>query len=245
MFLFHWVGSLTAADWQAVGSVGTLMVAGVAALYARSQVRVAQAIRRDQSQPQVVVDFSTHEDYVEIVIVNTGTTTAHNVKVEFSPPLKSTMTEGDPEFMSSKLLTDGIPTMPPGREYRLLFENGPKRYERTDLPRSYVAVAKFADRQKTAYSYTYILDFDMFFNYSQIAFYGVHEAAKALRQIETTVSTWSERSGGLAVVSRNGDEKDRANMRWIEERRAEHKRVTHEAASDEVADQAPKEPPAS
>jgi hypothetical protein len=236
MDLIHWVGSLTAEDWQAVGSVGTLLVAGVAALYARSQVRVAQAVRADQAQPQVVIDFSLHNILVEIVVTNTGATTARDVKLEFNPPLESTLAESDPEFFSAKLLTDGIPTMPPGKEYRFLFESGPARYDRQDLPRSYTATARFNDTHgKNSYLSTYILDFETYFNLEYIGIYGLHDAAEALRKIEVTLRKWSETSGGLAVVSRDGDEKDRAHMRRSAKRRVELERQANEAATNEEA----------
>lgn len=221
MGLVHGLVGLTAADWQAIGSVGTLVVAVVAALYARSQVKVAQAVRADQSQPQVVVDFGLHLGFmVEIVISNIGTTTARNVKLSFNPPLASTFENPQDPFLASRILTEGIPTLPPGKEYHILFENGNARYNAKELPASYEATAKFQDNRERLYEEKYILDFRLYYDYIITPNDGLHEVSKSLEKIQKTLNGWNE-SGKLSVISRDGDKRDAQMREWVEQRRAE------------------------
>ena len=124
-----------AEQWQAIGAIGTLVLAFFAFVIAFIQVRQARKLRLDQSQPQVIVDFEPRSIFIEIVIKNIGTTTARQVKVLFAPPLQSVLFEkGKTKLPTSKILSEGIPTMPPGKEYRMLFERTPDRYKRQDLP---------------------------------------------------------------------------------------------------------------
>ena len=231
--MWHWLVGLTSENWQAIGAVGTLAVAVVAAGYARSQVSEARSIRLEQSQPQVIVDIEAHSMLLELVIKNTGPTTARDVKVTFHPGLASTIIEqGRTKMLTSAILTRGIASMPPGKSYRLLFENAPARYKRTDLPRSYEATATYTDTRKRKYRETYILDLDALYGYNTISVYGIHDAAKALREMQSNLEKWREFSGGLKVVVRDGDKRDQEEQtyfrRMVEEERMERRRLERE-----------------
>ena len=107
--MWSWLVGLTSENWQAIGSIGTLVVAVFAAAYARNQVSEARRIRLEQSQPQVVIDLEAHSLLIQLVIQNTGPTTARNVRFTFDPALESTLDErGKTKVLSSKILTDGI-----------------------------------------------------------------------------------------------------------------------------------------
>lgn len=225
MGLIHGAVGLTASDWQAIGTMLTLAVAVAAAGFAFWQVREARNTRRDQSQPQVVVDFGLHLSFmVELVISNIGTTTARNVKLDFDPPLASTIEEttADFRFLSSPIFTDDIPTLPPGKEYHILFENGNTRRNREDLPASYEATVTFADNHERVYTEKYILDFRLYYDYIITPNEGLHEISQALNKVQKALNSWSD-EGSLGVISRDGDKRDSQWRQWIEEEEAKQR----------------------
>jgi hypothetical protein len=212
------IASLSSDNWQAIGSMGTLGVAVVAAVFAKNQVQEARRVREEQSQPQVIVDFEPHSILMQIVVTNTGATTARSVKVAFDPPLTSTLIETRKTMLlDAKILTDGIASLPPGKTYKLLFERTPDRYDRPDLPRSYTATASWVHGKKK-FEEVYILDFDIYYGYNSVQVYGVHDAAKALRDMRSTMKDWSG-YGGFKAVVRDGDkvdERDRQAFRQVQ-----------------------------
>jgi hypothetical protein len=199
----------TAEQWQAIGAVGTLLIALLAAAVAAVQVREARRLRVEQSLPQIVVDFESRSIIIEIAISNTGPTTARDVKVTFDPPLQSVLIEsGRTKMLSSKLINEGIQSMPPGKKYRLMFEDAPKRYQRDDLPRTYTATATYRDTSGKKHTATYVLDFDTYYGYNTVTLYDTHDAAKALKDMQSLMKNWSEFGAGLKVFTRDGDAKD-------------------------------------
>jgi hypothetical protein len=140
----------TAAAWTAIAAWGTLGIAGIAAVFAWHQVREARRTREEQAQPFVVVDFEPSGaggGLMDLVIRNTGKTLARDIKIDFDPPLESDYFSKPPhnayDIAEAKILREGIPTMPPGKEYRLLFERMPDRFAST-LPRSYTSTVGFS-----------------------------------------------------------------------------------------------------
>jgi hypothetical protein len=116
-------GSPNVADWlTAVGTIGTFAIAGFAAWYARGQLLEARNLREAEAQPFVIVDVEpsiTSRHLFNLVIKNTGETLARDVKIQFDPPLRSTLdSEGYPPA-KFKALASGIPALPPGRTYQI------------------------------------------------------------------------------------------------------------------------------
>lgn len=215
------LGGYTPEQWQAFGTMLTAAVAMAAAVFAWQQVRHARRLRDEQAQPYVVVDFeSSRNILINLVVRNTGLTVAHDVRLTFSPPLVSTF-DGSrrPTLAESLFITKGIPTMPPGRTWTALFDRGPDRYERDDLPRTYDVTVAFRDSHNRTYSILYRLDLDIFFGIRNVGTYDMHDAAEALREIKKTVGKWTEGPHGLAVFTRDGDAKDRRLAEDVEEHR--------------------------
>lgn len=161
-----WIWDYSPDAWSAIAAAATLVVAVVAAGFAWRQVREAQKTREEQAQPFVVVDLDRTEAsriHMDLVIVNTGTTLAKDVRVAFDPPLRSTLTERNQQYdlADAAIISHGIPTMPPGREFRMLFESMPGLFE-SDLPRTYGAVVSFRDSRGRPYQLDYRLDQRLF-----------------------------------------------------------------------------------
>ena len=135
-----WPWDWSADAWTALAAWTTALVAALAAWFARHQVLEARTTREEQAQPFIVVDFEPSEAWsglMNLVIRNTGQTLAKDVLVRFDPPLQTTLSEANGQFWTEKssLIREGIPAMPPGREYCLLFERMPDLYTST-LPDS-------------------------------------------------------------------------------------------------------------
>jgi PHD/YefM family antitoxin component YafN of YafNO toxin-antitoxin module len=192
-----------AAEWAAFGQVGTFVVALLAAGFAVVQIRQARGLREDVARPDVVVYFELNRAssmHLDLVVRNLGQTVAHDVTFEFKPKLRAAManpygyTAEDAHF-----LRDGIPALPPGMEYRMLFDSGPERFERNDLPKAYEATVKFKDRRRKPIEETYILDLHSFYGYSQTTVKGPHEIAKAVEKLATQAERWTTHNNGLRV----------------------------------------------
>ncbi len=128
---WRWLLSIDSEQWTAGATVATALVAGVAAVFAYQQVKHARHLREEQAQPVVVVDFQPHptsREFMELVVRNSGQTIAHDVQFTFAPPLSSSLDDGTLDLNKSSMIMNGIPTMPPGKEHRALFDLMNTRY---------------------------------------------------------------------------------------------------------------------
>jgi hypothetical protein len=156
------------------------------------------------------------------------------VKLTFDPPLVSTFDDDDnrkPTLAETQFMTKGIPTMPPGRTWTALFERGPDRKDRDDLPRAYDVTVTFRDSQNRKYSLPYRLDLDIFFGIRNLGIYDMHDAAEALREIKKTVGEWTDGHHGLAVFARDGDAKDERSREQMRKHREMFERNRREDGS--------------
>lgn len=179
---------------SAVLSLMTLGVAVTAAWFARGQLELARTLREEKARPFVVVDLEpargVGRPFMDLVVRNIGETLARDVHIEFDPPLASTLddTPGATNIGDAYMFRNGIPSMPPGREYRALFEDMPKRYDRADLPRQYKAVVTLTGRRGREEPTEQVLDLDVFYGPMNVQEYGTHHIAKTLR-------AWAKKNG--------------------------------------------------
>ncbi|UXY21543.1 hypothetical protein N8I84_24765 [Streptomyces cynarae] len=187
----------TPEDWSAAATVATAIftiatvgIALAAALYAKQQVDLARQLREDQAQPFVVVDFADNPVWgkaIDFVVENMGQTLARNVKIKIDPPFQTTMDNSGHPLASSPLLTQAIPSMPPGKRITALFDIAHERYD-AGLPTKYTATIEFEDAHgKRQEPLTYILDLSIRYDLLRMTEYRTHDAAKALREISATL----------------------------------------------------------
>lgn len=67
-----------------------------------------------------VFEFGTDPDLLLLLAENIGQTLARDVKLTFNPPLRTTFERRAIE--NSSLVTEGVPSMPPGRRIEGLFD---------------------------------------------------------------------------------------------------------------------------
>lgn len=152
---------------------------------------------------------------ISIIIQNIGTTVARNVRLEFDPPLASTLDrESQPTRMTDWIaLRDGIPTLVPGQRMGMLFDSLISRYadiENSPLPRqSRVTVHYTGDITKRqrgeVYTYAYDLDFNVYYGAHYVGRKGIDDIAKSLDQIRKAQEAWST-SHGIKVYTKDYDD---------------------------------------
>jgi hypothetical protein len=231
----------TADEWSAfgalmaaAGAIGTLIVAVVAARAAFRQVAEARELRQEQAQPYVAVYMepsAATSEIVDLVIRNFGATAAHEVRLNIVPSLQRSVQGGGSEEV---WLPELLPTLVPGQEWRTMWDLGRNRKD-SSLPDKHSVKVDFKDAHGRPFSLNCELDWGAYKGRQWVVTYGIHDAAKALREIDKRTSKWQEGpQGGLAVFVRDGDEKDR---REREEREA-HVHDSTQAHSSVVDDRA-------
>jgi hypothetical protein len=244
-----WLG-WHAAEWSALGAlvaagaaVATFIVAIVAAVAAFKQVKQARKLREEQAQPYVAVYLEPNvvsPQIVDLVVRNFGATAALDVRVPINPSPKRASAQAPYDDV---VLPEVLPTLVPGQEWRTYWDWSADRLK-SDLPNEHKAVASYRDSRGKQYSLEYRLDWSTFKDRLWTDTYGVHHAAKALREMNKRMERWQEGIHGLAVFVRDGDEKDR---RDLEERKkakkamAEYRR-RHPARGEDGATSAEGEP---
>jgi hypothetical protein len=227
-------GAWQAADWSALASVVTALVAILAAAFAWRQVTEARKTREDQAQPFVVVDFEPSNvsfRVINLVIRNVGRTLARDVQLKFDPLLSSTHLNDKWDLNDTTLIREGIPSLPPGKEIKALFDLAHERFK-SDLPMAYTVTVEFSDaRDRRQTPLVYKLDLNVYYGLQSVTEYGLHDAASALREIEKSVKKWTAHFNGLRVYVHDEDELQRKEFEDFERERRER-----EASSDDPSD---------
>lgn len=202
--------------WTAVFQGVTAAIALVSVVFAFRQVLEARKLREEQAKPFVVVNFETSKVWEKgllLVVENIGKTLARNVHLRFSPKLVSTMSEDGYDLNESILIQNGIPSMPPGMKVSALFDLSHKR-KSADLPMAYKVEVEFEDfRGNRQTPLEYLLDLNIYYGLRSIREYGIHHAAKALMEIDRTLTRWTAHFNGLRVWVR--DEDDWVGNDWM------------------------------
>jgi hypothetical protein len=195
-------------DWSALGTVVTAVVAVVAGVVAVGQLREARRLRKAQSQPFVYVDIQlsrTVFGVLHLVIENTGTTLARDVRMSFTPALRTSLT--DSELPGGSLLREGISVLPPRRRLEVIFDYAAER-DRAELPTKYEVVVIFSDSfGKELEPLTYVVDFGHIYEAEYVRERSIDDMARALDEISKSVQGWSSGSRALHAWVRDEDAK--------------------------------------
>ncbi|MET7808800.1 hypothetical protein [Micromonospora chersina] len=214
-------------NWSAAATVAGLLVALTAAFIALGQAREARRLRKEQAQPYVVAFMepaAASPLIIDLVVRNFGTTAAFHVTLEASPPLQRS--RGDAGGKQDVWIFDELPILAPGQEWRTFWDFSRSRGE-TDLPDRHEVTVKYEDSQgKKLPESRSTLDWSMVKGRVWTVTYGLHDAAKALREIQAVLKKWQEDiHGGLRVYVRDGAEKDERRRRDFEAWKSQHEEV--------------------
>jgi hypothetical protein len=184
-------------DWAAVTAWAawvTVAVYVVLGIFAWIQVLQARRLREEQARPFVIVDFEPGF-LVYLTVENIGRTMARDVSIRFDKPLESTLS-GPREIDESPLLRKPIPTLPPGRKIRVLFDQYAARLE-AKLPLTYDVTLRYKGPfGKKEWEHPYPLDLGIYLG-SQEPPKGLPELVTEVENIRKEVQKWSGTRGLL------------------------------------------------
>lgn len=222
----------TATDW--ISSLATALMAVVAILaliYAGKQIGEAKKSREltrmleiERSQPYVVIFTEPSEATplaIDLVIKNFGPTAAKNVRVALDPWPMRAEREGNGAQVG---VPEVLSVLAPGQEWRTSWEWGPHR-QNSSLPDRHAGEVTFEGINGASLSSPALLDLGIYKSREWMEIRGMHDAAKALRDIRDTMKKWTESPRGLSVYSRDGDEKDSAASKRAEDWKAARARA--------------------
>jgi len=178
----------TAADWAGL-QFAVLLTAAVVAYF---QVREARRLRQERSRPFVVIEVDVRSGIAQFRIRNIGATLARDVRFEFDPPLKSTRDDDPnlPVLAELNLFTKGIPSLPPGMEEYILFDQLPAR-NATDLPDDYDVTVKYTDPLGTKFEETMTVGISHRREAVRLTLHDVHDVHRELKIIADHVKKWT------------------------------------------------------
>jgi len=238
---FGWIASLKADDWAAIGAIGTLVVAAVAAAFAFVQVRDARRLRVEQARPYVAayLELGSEIDvtFILLIVKNFGTTTARDITVTSDKPMKRAW--GKSQNPEDLLLFDKLPVLVPGQSWRTLFDWGPDRFK-AGLDDTYtLTVSSHDSAGKPLKDEVFLLDWNTFKPTRNVGIKTIHDVGKSLSAIESTIKKWGEGNRGLSVVARDGHRKDREDEAVDRERMRlyeEEMKIQRESVIEQVID---------
>ncbi|MFJ4029526.1 hypothetical protein ACIPWF_19275 [Paenarthrobacter sp. NPDC089989] len=221
-------------DWiSAVSTALTLLIAigaGVVAFFqlreAASARRQTKQLEREKSQPYVVAYLEENPvgpHILDLVVKNFGQTAGRNVRLSFDPALNRTDDNGGEEAVG---LPDVISFLAPGQEWRTFFDVSTVRAGRDNFPMTYKGIVTYDGIDGECQNSDVVIDLHHYKARIYTEVFGIHHAARALRDIRDNQKKWNESvHGGFRVYSRDGTTKDeeqaRKNRQYREARAAE------------------------
>jgi hypothetical protein len=219
---------VTPDAWTAIATWAAVCIAFIAVVVAAviggRQLSQARRIRDEESQPYVVVytaESGNDPRHLDLVIKNFGKTAATDVRVTFSEPLHSAIL-ADTKGFDPIAVPDVIPLLVPGQEWRTFWDFTVQRAAAEHLPRQYTAKVRFKDSQgKTEYpEASFVIDWDVLIKRGFVSVYNMHDAARALREINEKLGKATVPGGAIKVVSYDGDAiNERERQLWAEHQR--------------------------
>lgn len=197
----HMLASMAITDWMtAVGADGTGLIAIAAAVPAYRAVRESKRLREAQARPFVVVTLEpsvASRHFLDLVVRNHGNTVARDVKFSFDKPLQSTNDNYGYPIANVKFLRDGIATLAPGAEYRVMFDSIPERHSANSrgakLPDSYTVTVKYNNRNGDALPpEEYVLDSALSRSAPYAAEFKVHNLVEEMVKLRETFQEWAK-----------------------------------------------------
>ena len=194
------ISATDAPAWVSAGAaVATFLVLVVTAIYAVRQFSEAKELRREQTRPFVVPSIGVEQQFLFMyVIENVGKTPAFDVSVAFDPAPESDLND----LENAWILTQPIPTMPPGQRFRTYWESALTVFSEEKPyghPLSYQAFVTYQDSAGRKYGpERYVLDFQVFRGQAG-GTKGLPELVKAVEELTKEHRKWTNGIRGLSV----------------------------------------------
>lgn len=206
---------------SALAAMLTFLVAGVALVYARGQIREAresreltQTLELERSQPYVVVytEASALKPlFVDLVVKNYGPTAARDIRIDIAPwPIRSW-----PDAGTRVDIPSVIRILAPGQEWRTAWDSTEKRLD-ANLPDRHEGTATYEGLQDRHLESPIVLDWGPYKARRWMVVKGPHDTATALGEIKDVLKRWNDH-GSLGVIVRDGDAVDAARQAEFDE----------------------------
>lgn len=232
-------------DFGAAASVGTLLVACIATLIARRQLKQNRQLREEEAAPYIVVDIlpgRVSPILLELVIENIGSTVAHDVRIRFDPPIQSAMDMSGYELIDWSPLKDGIETLVPGRRLIALFDSSFERHG-TDLPRRYSVTINYMDsRRRKQPTLRHTVDLNPLYGALHSDPKGTHQLVQEVEKLRKAIEPISKKT--LTVEVHDGKEARAERIERREEWQRQARLIEEREAAarqDAAAEDAPED----
>jgi hypothetical protein len=156
-------------QWSLAVAALSFLVAGVALYFARhqaqsarDQLKFAERVQREATEPYVIVDIVPREPWSPVFVVaieNIGPTVARDVRINVTPNIESSLDDDATQDLQ-RALSRRIPMLPPGRRLEYLFDTG-GRWE-TDLPMIYEFLVHANGPSGPVEAMQYVVDLHVF-----------------------------------------------------------------------------------
>jgi hypothetical protein len=180
---------MDSTDWTAIAALstlGTFIIAAIAAWIALKQVKLARELAEEQARPYVVAFLEERPPLSRLytlVIRNIGQTAARNLRVTIDPPfVRAREDVAGHHFMDAVFLNEVTDVLAPQGEIFNFLDDGPERYE-TNLPGAFTVTLRYEDRAGAQLVDEYKLDFTAGRGDLRVDNFTVHHVAKALQAI--------------------------------------------------------------
>jgi hypothetical protein len=148
---------------------------------------------------------------VYLTVENIGQTMAREVTIRFDKPLESTLA-GPREIDESPLFHEPIPTLPPGKKIRVLFDAYGARVE-AKLPLTYDVMLRYkGPTGKKEWKHPYRLDLSMYLGSAE-PLKGLPELVAEVEKIRKELEKWRWGAGGVLVQTINRHREQRIARR--------------------------------
>lgn len=196
---------LTATAWTAIYTLltfGLLMVAVIAAAYAKRQWDVARHAQLEASRPYVIVTAEPSEAsrrLFDLSIRNIGKRPAISVRVQLDPPPRRAKEIEGHEFAKMKMLNQPIEMLAPDQDMRAFWDDHVDRQSH-DMSTTHQITITYSDTSGIKYEEKSVIDLDSMQGSVYTEVKTVHDIGKSLEQIKKVL-------GDASILSRRGSAK--------------------------------------
>ena len=182
----------------------------------------------------VDLDFEKHLNMIYLYFQNLGRTTAHNVRLSFTPTLQSSVTGDD----LLGFFTHIFPTLPPGKRIDSFLDSAIERLAKgTELSSSYEATVVYEDRHGKTHTDRYRLDIEAFRGRTFVDETDIEDVAKALKDIAGQLySGWKSSYGGIKAVTQSEEDAERDRQERFDSIRELRRQAANQSAEPENKD---------
>lgn len=217
--IVNWLSHEAWNGVYALLTIGLLITAVAAALYARKQLQA-------ELRPYVIVwveESKASPHLFDIAIKNIGRRPAMNVSISLDPPPQRASDDKGHEISKAKMLTQPIAMIAPNQELRLFYDSHIDRKGRTDLPTFHNASYTYEGNRRNKYQESSVLDLEALRGTLFVSVNTVHDIGKSLKEIQKTFRNASvlQKYGVLETETAVESRRARKSREYRERKEAE------------------------